>query len=72
MHCQLCWTIASMVVLDSKSIADAMVCACTKLLQDLSEYDLIQCIRAYSLEPIRVTGSVCLHVQGSRLDVIVR
>ena len=36
MHCQLCWTVASMVVLDSKSIADAMVCACRKLLRDLS------------------------------------
>ena len=55
-----------------KSIADAMVCACRKLLRDLSEYDLIQCIRAYSLAPVRVTGSVCLRVQGPRLDVIVR
>ena len=36
MHCQLCWTVSSMVVLDSKSIADAMVCACRKLLLDLS------------------------------------
>ena len=36
MHCQLPWTVASMVVLDSKSIADAMVCACRKLLRDLS------------------------------------
>ena len=27
MHCQLRWTVASMVVHDSKSIADAMVCA---------------------------------------------
>ena len=26
-----------MMVLDSKSIADAMVCACRKLLRDLSE-----------------------------------
>ena len=34
-----------MVVLDSKSIAGAMVCVCTKLLRDLSEYDLIQGIR---------------------------
>ena len=33
-----------MMVLDTKSIADAMVCACTTLLRDLSEYDLIQCI----------------------------
>ena len=61
-----------MVVLDSKSIVDAMVCACTKLLQDLSEYDLIQCIRAYSLAPVRVTGSVCLRGQGPRLAVFVR
>ena len=36
MHCQLSWTVASMVVLDSKSIADAMVCVCRKLLRDLS------------------------------------
>ena len=26
--------------------------------------------RAYSLAPVRVTGSVCLHVQGSWLRVI--
>ena len=36
MHCQLRWIVASMMVLDSKSIADAMVCACRKLLRDLS------------------------------------
>ena len=36
MHCQLPWTVASMVVLGSKSIADAMVCACRKLLRVLS------------------------------------
>ena len=36
MHCQVRWTVASMVVLDSKSIADAMVCACRELLRDLS------------------------------------
>ena len=29
MHCQLCWIVASMVFLDSKNIADAIVCACT-------------------------------------------
>ena len=29
-------TVASIMVLDSKSIADAMVCACRKLLRDLS------------------------------------
>ena len=40
MHSQLCWTVASMVVLDSKSIADAMVCACRKLLRDLSVENL--------------------------------
>ena len=56
-----------MVVLDSKSIAHAMGCACRKLLQDVSEYDLIQCIREYSLAPVRVTRSVCLHVQGLSL-----
>ena len=36
MHCQLCWTVASIVVLDSNRITDAMVCACMKLLRDLS------------------------------------
>ena len=41
MHCQLRWTVASMVVLDSKSIADAMVCACRKLLRDLSVVKLL-------------------------------
>ena len=34
--------------------------------------DLIQRIGAYSLAPARVTSSVCLRVQGSRLDVFVR
>ena len=58
---------SSMVVLDSKSIAHAMGCACRKLLRDLSEYDLIQCIRAYSLAPVRVTSSVRLNVQGLSL-----
>ena len=33
-----------MVILDSKSIAHAVGCACRKLLRDLSEYDLIQCM----------------------------
>ena len=33
---------------------------------------LIQRIEAYSLAPVRVTSSVCLHVRGSRPDVIVR
>ena len=68
MHCQLYWTVSSMVLLDSQSIADAMVCACRKLLRNLSE----QCTGAYSLAPARVISSVCLRVQGSRLDVIVR
>ena len=36
MHCQSRWTVGSMMVLDSKSIADAMVCARRKLLRDLS------------------------------------
>ena len=36
MHCQLRWAVASMVVLDSKSIADGMVFACRKSLRDLS------------------------------------
>ena len=37
MHCQLCWIVASMVLLDSKNIADARVCACKELLRNLSE-----------------------------------
>ena len=36
MHCQLRWTVASMMVLDLKCIADDMVCACRKLLRDMS------------------------------------
>ena len=36
MHCQLRWNVASMVVLDSKNIADDMVWACRKLLRDFS------------------------------------
>ena len=36
MHCQLRWIVASMMVLDSKGIADAMVCASRTLLRDLS------------------------------------
>ena len=56
-----------MVVLDSKSIAHAMGCACRKLLRDLSEYNIIQCTRTYSLAPVPVTRSVCLHVQGLSL-----
>ena len=41
MYCQLCWTVASIVVVDSKSITDAMACASRKLLRDLSEKNLI-------------------------------
>ena len=67
MHCQLCWTVASMVVLDSKSIAHAMGCACRNLLRDLSEYDIILCIKSYSLAPVRVTRSVYLRVRGLSL-----
>ena len=71
MRCQLCWTVASMVVLESKSIADAMVCACRKLLRDLSGVKprtyLIQRIGAYSLPPARVTRSVCLRVRSLSL-----
>ena len=41
-HCQLCWIVASMVLLDSKNIADAIVCAarchCTRTL--LRRYQL--------------------------------
>ena len=55
------------VVLDSKIIAHAMGCACRKLLRDLSECDLKQCIRAYSLAPVRVTRSMCLRVRGLSL-----
>ena len=41
MHCQLCWIVASTVLLDSKNIADAIVCACTALLRNLSEKNLL-------------------------------
>ena len=61
-----------MMVLDSKSIADAMGGACRKLLRDLSGEKTsyrIQRIGAYSLAPARVTSSVCPCVQGSRLAV---
>ena len=37
MHCQICWIVASMVLLDSKNIAYAIVCACKELLRNLSE-----------------------------------
>ena len=37
MHCQLCWIVASMVLLDSNNIADAIVCACKELLRNLSD-----------------------------------
>ena len=59
-----------MVVLDSKSIADVMVCACRKLLRDLSGVKtsyLIQHIGAYWLAPARVMRSVCLRVRGLSL-----
>ena len=65
MHCQLRWTVASMVVLDSKSIADAMVCACRKLLRDLS--GVKHRISAFSLAPARSTSSVCIRVLGLSL-----
>ena len=41
MHCQLCWIVASMALLDSKNIADAIVCACKELLRNLSEENLL-------------------------------
>ena len=44
MQCHLRWTVASVVVLDSNSIADAIVCACTKLFRDLWEYGLIHTV----------------------------
>ena len=37
MHCQLCWIVANMVLLDSKNIADAIVCVCKELLRNLLE-----------------------------------
>ena len=37
MHYELCWIVASIVLLDSKNIADAIVCACKELLRNLSE-----------------------------------
>ena len=33
---------------------------------------ILYSVWAYSLAPFRVTSSMCLHVQGSRLHVIVR
>ena len=73
MHCQLRWTVVSMMVLDSKSIADAMVCACRKLLRDLSgvKPPILYSVY-YSLAPARVTSSVCLRVQGPRLALFGR
>ena len=41
MHCQLCFIVASMVLLDSKNIADDIVCACKELLLNLSELNLL-------------------------------
>ena len=37
MHCHLCWIVAGMVLLDSKNVADAIVCECKELLRNLSE-----------------------------------
>ena len=37
MHCQLCWIVASMVLLDLKNIADAIVVRVKRLLRNLSE-----------------------------------
>ena len=37
MDCQLWWIVASMVLIDSKNVADAIVCACKELLRNLSE-----------------------------------
>ena len=34
MDCQLCWIVASMVLLDSKNVADAIVCACKSVIAD--------------------------------------
>ena len=64
-----------MLIIDSKCIADAMVCVCRKSF-NIVEYVvvktcyLIQRIPiACSLAPVRVISSVCQPVQGSRLDV---
>ena len=37
MDCQLCWIVASIALLDSKNVADAIVCAYKELLRNLSE-----------------------------------
>ena len=67
MHGQLCWTVASMMVLDSKSIADAMVCECRKLMRDLSGVKSYTAYRGLTLAPSRVTRSVCLRGRGLSL-----
>ncbi len=76
MHCQLCWIVASMVLLDSKNVADAIVCACKELVRILFRSKTSYLIQrrhiACSLASVRVTSSVCQPVQGSRLDVIVQ
>ena len=75
MHCQLCWIVASMVLLDSKNIADAMVCACKEfcgICRSKTSYLIQRRLIACSLASVRVTSSVCQPVQGSRFDVIVR
>ena len=45
MHCQLCCTVASMVVLGSNSIADAMVFGYRTLLRDVSPSSGDLCVR---------------------------
>ena len=73
MHCQLYWTVASIPIIDSKSIADAMVCVYEVIVESVGVNPLILYVnRAYSLAPARVTSSVCLRVRDSRPDVIVR
>ena len=78
MHCQLCWIVASMVLIDSKTIADAIVCA--RKLRVIAESVGVKPLILYSvgigpiassLASVRETSSVCQPVQGSQLDVSV-
>ena len=76
MHCQLCWIVARMVLLDSKNIADAIVCVCVKsycgICLSKTSYLIQRRHIACSLASVRVKGSVCQPVKGSRLEDIVR
>ena len=77
MHCQLYWTVAIMVgpYFSIQKVSPmpwlVRVGSYCEMCRSKTSY-LKQRMGAYSLAPARVTCSVCLRVQGSRLDVIVR